>query len=236
MNTLSDSIRSSHDLGPLRFSLKYLNKPTMDFKGSFFVCQHGVEKSITFDHGLEGSITEDTYFVIKAVNNGFSCDWIEGEMLEQSPFTFMDFLRQRRRWHQGAYYVAYSKNLKRDFSGTAYKLLFINSILAMLGTVKYFLSFFYSVSFHPSDVCLEYITDACQWYFYCLGITLNFNFNRFNIFSKLLLFLTAPIIYRYLDVCHMISLIWALSTSKSDFQIVKKSHESNANKDIRIKS
>ena len=226
LNTISDSMRVSHDLGPLHFSLKYLNKPTMDFKGSFLVCQHGVEKSITFDHGLEGSITEDTYFVVKAVNNGYTCDWIDGEMLEQSPFTFMDIIRQRRRWHQGAYYVAFSNNLKRDFCGTAYKYLFINSIIALFGTFSFFSSFFYTVSFHPADIFLEYMSNACQWYFYCFGITKNFNFNsKYSVLIQLPLFLIAPIIVRYLDICHMISLSWALSTSKSDFQIVKKSHE-----------
>lgn len=120
MNTLSDNARLSHDLGSLRFTLKYLNKAIINFKGSFFVCQHGVEKSVSFDHGLEGSITEDTFFVVKACNKGYSFDWIDGEILEQSPFTFMDFLRQRKRWQQGAYYVAISKNLKRDLSGICY--------------------------------------------------------------------------------------------------------------------
>jgi cellulose synthase/poly-beta-1,6-N-acetylglucosamine synthase-like glycosyltransferase len=114
----------------------------MNFKGSFFICQHGVEKSITFDHGLEGSITEDSYFVIKASNQGYSFGWIDGEMYEQSPFTFMDFLRQRKRWHQDAYYIAFSKNLKRDLSGTAYMLLFFLSFFTVMGTASIFLSLF----------------------------------------------------------------------------------------------
>ena len=121
MNTLTDSIRCSHDLGTLRATLKYLHRPIMNFKGSFFVCKNGVEQSVTFDHGFEGSIAEDSFFVIKASNKGFTFNWIEGELQEQSPFTFMDFLRQRRRWYQGAYYVAHSKNLERDFTGFCYR-------------------------------------------------------------------------------------------------------------------
>ena len=122
MNTLADCTRVSHDLGSIRFALRYLNNALMNFKGSFFVCEHGVEKSITFDHGLEGSITEDAFFAVKASNYGYTFDWIDGEIQEQSPFTFMDILRQRRRWYQGAYYVALSKNLKRDLSGMSYRL------------------------------------------------------------------------------------------------------------------
>jgi egghead protein (zeste-white 4 protein) len=121
MNTLSDSTRISHDIGSTRFALRYLNKAIMNFKGSFFVCEHGVEKSVTFDHGLEGSITEDAFFAIKASNYGYSFDWIEGEIYEQSPFTFMDIVRQRRRWYQGSYYIGVSNNLKRDLSGMCYR-------------------------------------------------------------------------------------------------------------------
>lgn len=98
LNTLADSMRVSVDLGALRFSLKTLHRPLFSFKGSFIVCKNCVEKLVSFDHGLEGSITEDAFFAVKSSNLGFTFDWIEGEMYEKSPFTFMDFLRQRKRW------------------------------------------------------------------------------------------------------------------------------------------
>ncbi len=120
INTIADSLRVSKDLGTLRFSLKYLHLPVVCFKGSFLVCKHQVETQVTFDHGFEGSITEDTFFAVKAANKGFRFDWIEGEMQEKSPFTFIDFVSQRRRWQQGAYFVALSKNLERDFTGALY--------------------------------------------------------------------------------------------------------------------
>ena len=91
------------------------------FKGSFIVCKHSVERQVSFDHGIDGSITEDAYFAVKAANEGFTFDWIEGEMQEKSPFNIMDFLRQRKRWHQGNLLVGLTKNLKRDFAGSIYK-------------------------------------------------------------------------------------------------------------------
>lgn len=120
LSTLADCVRVSQDLGTLRYSLKYLHRPVLFFKGSFIACKHGVEKLVSLDHGFEGSITEDSFFAVKAANEGFTFDWIEGEMEEKSPFSFMDFLRQRRRWQQGAYFVAVSKNLKRDITGFLY--------------------------------------------------------------------------------------------------------------------
>jgi hypothetical protein len=114
-------MRVTNDLGTLRFSLKYFHRTGMYFKGSYVVCKNGVENTVSFDHGLEGSITEDGYFAVKAANMGFTFDWIEGEMLEKSPFNFMDIVRQRRRWEQGMYLIAVSKNLKRDFAGMMYR-------------------------------------------------------------------------------------------------------------------
>lgn len=116
LNTLADSQRVMCDLGTLRFSLRYLNRPLYYFKGSFVVCKHSVEKFIGFDFGLEGSLAEDAYFACRASNLGFSFDWVDGEMLEGSPFTLVDFMRQRRRWNQGLFQVNTSKNLKLDFT------------------------------------------------------------------------------------------------------------------------
>ena len=38
-----------------------------------------------------------------AMDNGHTFDFIEGEMLEKSPFTFKDFFKQRKRWMQGEF-------------------------------------------------------------------------------------------------------------------------------------
>lgn len=75
------------------------------------MCKAGVETSITFDNGMEGSIAEDTYFAAAAIARGYTFDWVEGEMREQSPHTFMDFVKQRRRWLQGIYLVVHDKRL-----------------------------------------------------------------------------------------------------------------------------
>ena len=199
----------------------------MNFKGSYMVCEHGVEKSVTFDHGFEGSIAEDTFFVIKASNKGYSFDWVDGEMLEQSPFTFMDIVRQRRRWHQGAYYVVISKNLKRDLSGRFYQLQLVNTFFATLGTSAYFFSLFFPYSYHPVDLYFDCFLESCQWYFYWYGTIYNFNLYKYSLLTKSLMFITAPIVIRYMLFYNVLSFIWALASSKSGFQIVKKSQEND---------
>ena len=40
------------------------------------------------------------------MDQGYTFDFIEGEMWEKSPFTFDDFIKQRKRWMQGIFLVA----------------------------------------------------------------------------------------------------------------------------------
>ena len=53
----------------------------------------------------------ETFFIwplwknIHPCDQGYTFDFIEGEMHEKSPFTFKDFIKQRKRWIQGFYLV-----------------------------------------------------------------------------------------------------------------------------------
>ncbi len=62
--------------------------------------QVGAERAVSFDNGPEGSKAEDCFFGMVAMDAGRTFDFIEGEMQEKSPFSFRDFLKQRKRWMQ----------------------------------------------------------------------------------------------------------------------------------------
>lgn len=70
---------------------------------------------MTFDHGPDGSVAEDNYFGMVAFKEGYSFDFIEGEMWEKSPFTIYDFLQQRKRWLQGILLVVHSPHIPVSF-------------------------------------------------------------------------------------------------------------------------
>ncbi len=93
--------RVADDYGKLRFTLNWLHQPLLGWKGSFIVAKASAEQAVGFDHGLQGSITEDLFFGLIAASKGFTFDFIEGEMEERAAFTVADFVRQRRRWVQG---------------------------------------------------------------------------------------------------------------------------------------
>lgn len=98
-------------MGKLRFTFSCFHKPVFGLKGSFVVSRAGAERQVTFDHGMEGSIAEDCFFSMIAFRDGYTFDFVEGEMFEKSPFTFWDFLQQRKRWLQGIYLTVHSKHI-----------------------------------------------------------------------------------------------------------------------------
>lgn len=110
LTTLADSVRVGDDFG--KFRLQYAaHAPWIGMHGSFVVCPNAVEKLIGFDHGLEGSITEDAFFALMAWSKGVKFSWINAIMFEQSPFTITDFILQRRRWFGGLWLVCCESNV-----------------------------------------------------------------------------------------------------------------------------
>ncbi|KAH3835213.1 beta-1,4-mannosyltransferase egh-like [Dreissena polymorpha] len=117
VTTLADLVRVGMDYGMIRFCLKYLHRPVFSWKGSFIVSNAGVEKQITYDFGLEGSIAEDCFFALTAWKEGHQFGFVDGEMWEKSTFSAMDYIHQRKRWVQGIYNVFFSPLIPYRYKG-----------------------------------------------------------------------------------------------------------------------
>ncbi|XP_074592915.1 beta-1,4-mannosyltransferase egh-like [Brevipalpus obovatus] len=115
MNTLLDSICVADDMGKVQFQFRMFHKPLFGWKGSFMVARFEAERSVTFDHGLDGSITEDNFFAMKAFESGYTFDFIEGEMKEKSPFTLRDLLEQRERFIKGLLLAVHSPKISLKY-------------------------------------------------------------------------------------------------------------------------
>uniref|UniRef100_A0AC35UD44 Glyco_trans_2-like domain-containing protein n=1 Tax=Rhabditophanes sp. KR3021 TaxID=114890 RepID=A0AC35UD44_9BILA len=112
ITTLCDCFRVADDMGKLRFQLSYLHSPIFGWKGSYVVTKYvASERKVTYDHGVEGSIAEDCFFSMVAIRDNFTFDFIEGDMMEKSPFNFWDLLQQRKRWLQGIYLTVHSSQI-----------------------------------------------------------------------------------------------------------------------------
>lgn len=101
-----DAGRTGGDLGLFRTQYRIAHGPLVGMHGSYVLTPASIERDITWDVGGHGSITEDSYFALMAMQLGVRYDWVEGYIREQSPFTFMDIVRQRRRWFCGLSHVA----------------------------------------------------------------------------------------------------------------------------------
>jgi egghead protein (zeste-white 4 protein) len=98
--TLADNVRTGDDFA--RFHLQHkLGVTIFGLHGSYIVVRNDLEKSIGFDFGPDGSITEDAFWALLAMERGYRSRWVDGYMEEQSTQSIGDFVRQRRRWYQG---------------------------------------------------------------------------------------------------------------------------------------
>lgn len=81
--TLADSRRTGDDFG--HFFLQHRLGFTMfGLHGAFIVCRQATEASIGFDIGPEGSITEDAWWILLAMQKGYRTTWVDGFLEEQA--------------------------------------------------------------------------------------------------------------------------------------------------------
>lgn len=222
VTTLADSFRVGSDMGMLRFSLRKLNKMLFTFKGSFVVCSAAVERDVTFDNGAVGSIAEDTFFALSAVNKGYTFDWIEGEMWEQSPFTFWDFLQQRKRWIQGIFLIVHDKTL--PFSSRFCLAITLYSWLTMpLTTPNVFLFAVYPIYLPTIIEVLMCFVGAVNVYLYLIGAMKSFSLKRYGYFKYFVCVLGSVCTIPFVLVIENIAVVWALIGNKHNFYVVNKS-------------
>jgi len=222
VTTLADSFRVADDMGKLRFQFYYFHKPLFGWKGSYVVTQASAERRVTFDHGPDGSIAEDCYFGMIAFRDGYSFNFVEGEMHEKSPFTFWDFLQQRKRWLQGIFLVVHSRvipiRIKILLSMSLYAwatlpLTIANVVLAAVCPLPTNRLFDFFVAF----------TGAVNLYMYIFGVVKQFS-HRYRhrpwtlIFCSLGALCTIP----FTIVIENIAVIWGMFGRKHQFYVVRK--------------
>lgn len=166
--TVADSFRVTEDLGKIRGQFRLWHKPIFGMKGSYVVTQAVAERTVSFDNGLEGSTAEDAYIAISAMDQGYTFDFIEGEMWERSPFTFSDFFKQRKRWMQGIYLVASSSKL--SLRSRFFLAMSLASWLTMpITTSNVVLAKYYPFHLHPSVDLIVAFMGAMALYMYAFG-------------------------------------------------------------------
>jgi egghead protein (zeste-white 4 protein) len=193
------------------------------------VCKAGVESSITFDNGMAGSIAEDTYFASAAIARHYTFDWIEGEMREQSPHTFIDFVKQRRRWLQGIYLVVHDPNLSLHsrfwFAFSLYNWI---ALPFQLFNTCVFIAY-PSVTWPILDFLFK-LNATILLYLFIIGSVKSFQFKGKRTWLKRVLCTLATVATIPVVVgAETIAVFWGLFTDKKQFYIVNKNHSPSYN-------
>lgn len=219
--TLCDTLRVAEDMGKIQFQLRVLHMPILGWKGSYVVSQLGAEKKVTFDNGPDSSVAEDTYFGILAASQGFSFNFIQGEMWEKSPFTLIDFLQQRKRWLQGLLLVTHSSKIP-----LRYRMLLGISVYSWvtipLTTANLILQPLFPIGM-PQFVELAVSFIGGVWmYMYIYGTCRSFSIHRFGLIKFLGFLLTGVVVTPFKVAIEIIAVVWGLLTPKHKFYVVRK--------------
>lgn len=176
---------------------------------------------MSFDNGLDGSVAEDCYFAMKAYTEGFTFNFVEGEMWEKSPFTLWDFMQQRKRWIQGILLVVHSKKIP-----IAKKIFLAIScyswVTLPLSTSNMFLAGLCPIPCpHFLDLICGFI-GAVNIYMYIFGVIKSFPVHRFGAWRCCLFVLGALTTIPINVVIENIAVIWGVLGKKHKFYIVNK--------------
>lgn len=179
------------------------------------------ERQVSFDNGLDGSVAEDCFFAMRAFAQGYTFDFIEGEMYEKSPFTLMDFLQQRKRWLQGILLVVHS-----DTIPWRHKLLLGVSVYSWvtlpLSTTSLVLAKLYPI---PCPYLMDFVCGfiaAVNIYMYVFGVLKSFSLYRFGVVRFFICALGAVCTIPVNLVIENTAVVWGLFGSKHKFYVVQK--------------
>ncbi|KAK6180578.1 hypothetical protein SNE40_012709 [Patella caerulea] len=230
ITTLADCIRVSIDYGVIRFTLGQLHRPIFSWKGSFIVANVGAEKHVSFDFGLDGSITEDCFFGMKAWEKGYRFNFIEGEMWEKSTFSIMDYIRQRRRCVLGIAKVFLSNNIKLPYK-TGLFVLLTSQLLLPFFTIGGAIGLPKNSQFR----ILFVFQPAVFMFMFIVGVMKSFQHHRCRWWLPLFAFIVALPMGAVFTVLETLGTYWAITRwSHVGFYIVNKNITPVKNREVRI--
>ncbi|HZZ98971.1 MAG TPA: glycosyltransferase family 2 protein [Candidatus Saccharimonadia bacterium] len=221
MLTMADNVRTGDDFARFHFQHR-IGLTIFGLHGSYIVVRNDLEKSIGFDFGPKGSITEDAFWALMAMERGYRCRWVEGYLEEQSTQSYGDFVRQRRRWYQGLAKVSLYAPVKFiwRFSLGLNTLLWTLSPFAVLYTVGHFffgfahewwIRFFANFSFSSFEVL------------YIVGLKANLDESGIlHWWKRLKWFIAQAVLLPFFSVLESVGVLFAIVRPVSGFHVVEK--------------
>lgn len=227
--TLADMRRTGDDIG--HFHLQHrIGYTIFGLHGSYVVARQDLEKEIGFDVGPQGSITEDAWWVLLAMERGVRTMWVDGYLEEQSTQGIVDFLKQRRRWYVGLWKVVVHCPVSikyRAWLGLNVFSWIITPIVLPLQIVYLVLSIIYSKQIILAIRLLTNFMLAVSSSSYLTGLVMNMREHGTpwyrGIMWVILQILLFPV-FQFMEVCCIIMVFFSpLSQNAKGFHVVQKS-------------
>jgi egghead protein (zeste-white 4 protein) len=219
--TLADNVRTGDDFARFHFEHR-LGVTIFGLHGSYIVVRNDVEKSIGFDFGPQGSITEDAFWALVAMGRGYRCRWVDGYLEEQSTHSVGDFVRQRRRWYQGLAKVSLYAPVKLWWRLP----LGINTIMwtlapfAMLYTIGHF---FYGFSHLWWIRALANFSFASFVTLYVMGLRANLDEHGVQRwFERAGWYIAQIVLFPFFTLLEAVGVLAAIFRPVAGFHVVKK--------------
>jgi len=228
LTTMADSIRVSDDY--CRFRMYHtIGYPIQGMKGSYVVCRSDVECDVSFDVGAPHSITEDAAFALKAMQKGVKFDFCRGVMLEKSPFTFVDFIKQRRRWMQGLWLNTLQNDIRWNAKIVLFVMMLTWTALPFIVLFNYLLLFIPAPPHTPYEIFNRTTCQAVTLFVYLFGAIHNFNIPKWGLLyvARYIVFVSGTVllipVWNLLEACGVIYVLLTFR-ARRDFYVVKKEH------------
>lgn len=219
--TLADNVRTGDDFARFHFQHR-LGVTIFGLHGSYIVVRNNIEKSIGFDFGPQGSITEDAFWALVAMEQGSRCRWVEGYLEEQSTQSTGDFVRQRRRWYQGLAKVSIHAPVKFwwRFSLGLNTFLWSLSPFASLYTLAHL---FYGFSHQWWITFLANYSFSSFAALYLVGLKANLDeYGIKNWFKRIGWFIAQIILLPFFNLLEGLGVMVAIFRPVSGFHVVRK--------------
>ncbi|CAK9188474.1 unnamed protein product, partial [Ilex paraguariensis] len=181
----------------------------------------GAERDVSYDHGIKGSIAEDCYFAMHAFMKGYTFNFVDGEMHEKSPFSFWDFIQQRKRWVQGISMVVRASEIRWK-----YKIMLACSLYAWI-TMPLTLTNIVTGFIFPLPVpnwlnIMALMISAVNIYMYIFGVIKSISVYRLGLLKYGLCLISLVFVILLSAILESVAIIMALFGDKKKFYVVNK--------------
>ncbi|ORY27600.1 hypothetical protein BCR33DRAFT_802628 [Rhizoclosmatium globosum] len=214
--TVADAIRVGDDLSRFHFQATVFERPIVGVHGSFLLLNGKVEKEVGWDFG---SLAEDFEFSHAAWEKGFTFGTIHGIVMEQSPSSLADFMKQRRRWYLG---ISQIKGLY-SLPAIMIKLWTSGLICLSVTIVNIAMSFLVDGSGSPLWlVTLSAFSVGVLVWLYIWGIIFQDLHHKTPWYMIIVHVLSAVVIQPIATIVEAASICYAIRDAIMDFEVIKK--------------